>query len=147
MHATDFYMLLLSPRVWFSVLLGFGAAGIILKGVLPLEPWRFLLAACGGLGFEKFLVAPLWNFWFRFASEGHTLESAVAEEARAVTNFDASGHGLVSLDLDGQVIQLLGRLSARAIADGARVRAGDTLMIEAVDTQRQSCTVSPMKQL
>ena len=71
----------------------------------------------------------------------------MAEEARAVTNFDASGCGLISLNLDGQTIQLLGRLSARAMADGVRVRTGDVLLVEAVDAQRQTCTVSPLKQL
>ncbi len=140
-------MMLLSPRFWFSLLLGFGATGILIKGVMHDEPWRGLLAAVGGICFETFLFAPLWNFWFRFAGEGHTLESAVAEEARAVTNFDVSGCGLISLNLDGQTIQLLGRLSARAMSDGVRVRTGDVLLVEAVDAQRQSCTVSPLKQL
>lgn len=139
-------MLLLSPRVWFSVLLGFGAAGIFLKAFLP-EPFRFIAAAAGGVGFEKFLIAPLWAFLFRFAAESHTLDSAVAEEARAVTNFDASGYGLISLNLDGQIIQLLGQLSARSREEGVQVRAGDTLLVEAVDTHKQSCTVSPLKQL
>lgn len=146
-HVSDFLMLLLSPRVWFSVLVGFGSTGILVKSVMHDEPWRALLAACGGICFEKFLFSPFWNFWFRFAGEGHTLESAVAEEARAVTNFDSTGCGLISLNLDGQTIQLLGRLSARSIADGTRVRTGDALLVEAVDSQRQSCTVSPLKQL
>jgi hypothetical protein len=141
-------MLLLSPRVWFSVMLGFGATGVLLRGAgLTEEPFRFLLAACGGIGFEKYMISPLWNFWFRFAGEGHTLDSAVAEEARAVTNFDSTGHGLIALNLDGQVVQLLGKLSQRALEEGTSVRAGDTLLVEFVDSKRQACTVSPLKPL
>lgn len=146
-QASQVFMLLLSPRLWFSILLGFGATGILIKGLMLGEPWRALLAVAGGLCFEKFLFGPLWNFWFCFAGEGHTLESAVAEEARAVTNFDATGCGLIALNLDGQTIQLLGRLSARERAEGIRVRTGDILLVEAVDAQRQSCTVSSLKQL
>ena len=142
----DWLTMFLSPRVWFSVLLGFGATGVIFHALLP-EPFRFFFAVCGGIGFEKFMVAPLWNFWFRFAGESHTLESAVAEEARAVTNFDASGHGLVALNLDGQVVQLLAKLSQRALSEGAKVRTGDTLLVEDVDSQRQRCTVSPLRPL
>ena len=128
-------------------MLGFGAAGVLLRGLAPHEPLRFILAACGGIGFEKFMVAPLWAFWFRFAGEGHTLESAVAEEAQAVTDFDASGHGLIKLNLDGQVVQLLAKLSQRALAEDVRIRTGDTLLVEDIDTRRQSATVSPLTRL
>lgn len=157
-------LVLLSPRVLFSLLAGFGATGIFLKAMEPalvaaLTPYsgligdpgfvaqtgRFTLAVGGGWGFEHLVVSPLWNFMFRFASPAHTLESALCEEARAVTDFDASGHGLIAVDLDGQVMQVLGRLSAEARATGARVRTGDVLFIEAVDTQRNSCTVSLYK--
>jgi hypothetical protein len=152
---------LLSPRVLFSLLLGFGATGILLKAAEPpfiamLAPYatligdpgmiarggRFALAVGGGWGFEHLIVSPLWDFMFRFASPAHTLESALCEDARAVTNFDESGHGLIAIDLDGQVVQVLGKLTPGARAAGVRVRAGDSLFVEAVDAQRNTCTVS-----
>ncbi|MDQ3815100.1 MAG: hypothetical protein M3347_14315 [Armatimonadota bacterium] len=154
----------LSPRVAFSLLLGFGATGILFKALFPeaalietLDSYswignpglaarggRFALAVCGGWGFEMLVVRPIWNFFYGFGSNpARTLESAVCEEARAVTNFDASGNGLIAVDLDGQIIQILGTLSPQARATGIRVRSGDRLFVEAVDTQRNSCTVSP----
>ena len=51
---------LLSPRVFLSILLGFGAAGMFLR---PLAHWPaallFVLAAISGWGFEKLIFAPL----------------------------------------------------------------------------------------
>lgn len=133
----------LSPRVFFSLLLGFGASGVLLKQALTMEPHRLILALCGGLLFEKLFVQPLWNLVFRFASNpARTLESAVCEEARAVTDFDARGHGLIAIELDGRMLQVLGTLTAQNRAEGTRVRSGDRVFIEAVDPQRNSCTVS-----
>jgi hypothetical protein len=71
-----------------------------------------------------------------------TLESAVEDEARAVTSFDASGHGLVAVELDGQVVQLLATLTATERNAARKVRAGDRLRIEAVDAARNRCTVT-----
>lgn len=141
---TESMLAFLSPRVWFSVALGFGAAGTLGEKAIR-EPLLFLLAALCGLAFEFLLFRPLWNLIFRFASNpARTLESAVAEEANAVTSFDASGHGLISIDLDGQVLQILARLSTRSRDLGVRVRAGDRVFIEEVDTQKNLCTVSPL---
>ena len=110
---------LLQPRVAFSVLVGFGAAGLVLRPFLP-EPALLAAALGAGLVFEWGLVAPLWRFLFRFASEpAETLESVVSDEARAVTSFDANGNGLVAVELDGQVVQLLATLNASERGDGA----------------------------
>ena len=137
---------LLSPRVLFSLLLGFGAAGTLLHPLATRWP-VFLLPLCAVLGayvFEWYAVQPLWRLLFGFASKpARTLESIVLEEGKAVTNFDATGHGLIAVDLDGQVRQLLGSLVPEERTAGAgRVRAGDRLFIRAVDPQRNSCTVS-----
>jgi hypothetical protein len=133
---------LLSPRVAFSVLVGFGASGLLLRGVLH-EPALLAAALGGGLAFEWLLVAPVWRFFFRFASSpAQTLESVVSDEARAVTSFDADGNGLVAVELDGQVVQLLATLNAAERSAARNVRAGDRLRIEAVDDTRNRCTVS-----
>jgi len=133
---------LLQPRVVFSVLVGFGAGGLLLR---PFAPEPLLLAGALGAGilFEWGLVAPLWRFLFRFASEpAQTLESVVSDEARAVTSFDANGHGLVAVELDGQVVQLLATLNAAERGSARKVRAGDRLRIESVDDTRNRCTVT-----
>src|SRR6185503_6187569 len=105
------FLALLSPRVIFSFLLGFGTAGVVLH---PFASGAVLLTAAiaGGLAFERLLVNPLWNFMFRFASApALTLESAVEDEAKAVTNFDKNGCGLIAVEVDGRVLQVLGTLN------------------------------------
>jgi hypothetical protein len=68
------------------------------------------------------------------------LDSASFEEARAVTNFDAAGNGLVRLEIDGQVQQILGSLIAEE--KGRRVLAGSSLFVRSIDPIRQRCVVS-----
>ncbi|HUQ81725.1 MAG TPA: hypothetical protein VM076_11325 [Gemmatimonadaceae bacterium] len=141
-HPASRALALLSPRVVFSVLIGFGATGLLLRPTLA-GPALLLAALGGGIAFEWLAVAPLWRFLFRFASApAQTLESCVSDEARAVTGFDAAGHGLVAVELDGQVVQLLGTLNAAERAAARSVRAGDRLRIEAVDAARNRCTVT-----
>jgi hypothetical protein len=135
-------MLFLSPRIWFGVLVGFGATGIVveqrLSGLVQLG-----VALLGAIAFEGLLMRPLWSLASRFESEpALTLESGVMDDAEAVTGFNRQGEGIVRLDLDGQVVQLLGVLTAGERAAGVRVAAGDRLLVEAVDPARQRCTVS-----
>ena len=132
---------LLSPRLLFSLLVGFGAGGI---AATPLgEPFRFVAGLAAGAAFEALLVGPLWRFLFRFESRAAaTLDSAIEDEARAVTGFDASGNGLVAVDVDGQIIQLLATLSADDRALGVRVRTGDLVRIAEIDSARGRCTVT-----
>ena len=134
---------LLSPRTLFSVLLGFGATGLILGGVAS-GLLLFGFAALGGLLFETAIVRPLWNFLFRFESApAMTLETCIGDEARAATSFDAKGNGVVALELDGQIVQLLGCLRREDREAGVRVRAGDMVRIDDVDPERNRCTVRP----
>jgi hypothetical protein len=132
----------LSVRSWFSIFVGFGAAGILFRSTLG-GPLLFGAALVVGLAFEFLLIAPFWNFLFRFASSpALTLESVLDDTVRAVTSFDAEGHGLVSVDVDGQVRQILATLTPQDRAAGARVRAGDEVRIEAIDSARNRCTVT-----
>ncbi|MDB4899252.1 MAG: hypothetical protein JWN53_1060 [Gemmatimonadetes bacterium] len=134
-----FYQLL-SPRVLFALLVGFGAGGLL---AAPLgEPFRAGAAILAAAGFEALLVGPLWRFLFRFeSSPAATLESAIDDEARAVTGFDAKGQGLVAVEVDGQIIQLLATLEGEALQRGVHVRSGDVVRVAAVDAARGRCTV------
>lgn len=132
---------LLSPRPLFSMLLGFGAVGLMLHSIVPgvlLLP----VAAAGGILFELGITRPLWNFLFRFESApALTLETCIGDEAHAATSFDAKGDGLVALELDGQMVQLLGTLHREEREAGVRVRAGDPVRIDEVDAERNRCIV------
>src|SRR5438477_2161320 len=132
----------LSPRVLFNVLVGFGATGLItekLVGPILALP----IAVAGGLAFEALVVRPIFNSLFRFESQpAQTLESAIMSEARAVTGFDSKGNGLISLELGGEVLQILGTLTPQERSAGVRVRAGDAVRIEEVDSSRNRATVS-----
>jgi len=135
----------LSPRVLFSLALGFGAAGALLQRWTAPLGWLATLvpAAAGAFLFEWGVVQPMWRFLFGFASKpAGNLDGAVFEEGRAVCNFDATGHGLVALQLDGQIVQLLGTLCAEERQRGERVRAGDALCVREVNLLRNTCTVA-----
>lgn len=136
------FLSLLAPRVWFSLLFGFGASGALLHPWLTGLPLG-LVAFAGAWVFECGMVQPVWNLVMRFASApAKTLESTLLEEAVALTNFDAQGQGLISVKLDGQLRQMLGTLRNATGEVGRRVLAGDTLTIVAVDTRRNTCTVA-----
>jgi hypothetical protein len=136
------FLSFLSPRVLFSILVGLGAAGLLLAGFLP-APLLLPAAVAGGFAFELLAVRPVWNFFFRFGSEpAFTLESAVTDVATAVTGFNPQGEGLVKIELNGEVVQVLARLSPADRASGVRVHTGDTLVVEEVDAVRNCCTVS-----
>lgn len=132
----------MSPRVLFSFAVGFGAAGELASPVLG-GPFRLAAAILGGIVFERFIVTPLWNAMMRFASNpAVTLESAITDEATAVTAFDANGQGIVSVEVDGQIVQVLATLQPSDLQGGLRVRAGQRVRIEDVNAAAGRCTVS-----
>jgi hypothetical protein len=136
------FLSFLSPRVLFSIMVGVGAAGLLLGGFLA-GPLLAAAAVAGGFAFELLAVRPVWNFFFRFGSEpAFTLESAVTDVATAVTGFNSDGEGLVKIELNGEVVQVLARLSPADRATGVRVHTGDTLVVDEVDAVRNCCTVS-----
>ncbi len=132
----------LSPRVLFNVLVGFGATGLIVERLVgPLL--TLPIALIGGIAFESLVVRPIFNALFRFESgPAQTLESSIMSEARAVTGFDANGNGLISLELGGEVVQILGTLTRDELKAGVRVRSGDSVRVEEVDSARNRCIVS-----
>jgi len=132
----------LSPRVLFNVLVGFGATGLIVERLVG-PVLALPIAIVGGIAFESFVVRPIFNSLFRFESQpAQTLESALMSEGRAVTGFDSKGNGLISLELGGEVVQVLGTQLAEERGAGVRIRAGDIVRIEEVDGARNRCTVS-----
>lgn len=143
-HSASTFLALMSPRTLFSVCLGLGTTGLLFQSALH-GPALFAVAVAGGWTFERFIVTPIWNFTFRFASApALTLESALMGEATAVTRFDANGQGLIAMEVDGHLVQLLGTLDSSTRANRAIVLAGTRLRIEDVDAARNRCTVSLM---
>jgi hypothetical protein len=132
-----------SPRHLFSFFLGFGAVGELLRPVLG-GPMLVAAAIVGAVAFERLVVSPLWNLSMRFASTpASMLESAVSDEATAVTSFDTNGQGIVSVEVDGQIVQILATLrSDDRLLGGARIRAGQRVRIEEVDAAKNCCTIS-----
>lgn len=132
---------LLSPLTLFSLCLGIGATGLLLK---PLH-WAMLstalAAAGGGLAFYGLIVRPLWGLIFQFASTpSRALEGTVAQTAEALTRFDERGRGLVRLTIDGQLVRVLAVLEPEDRAAGAL--PGEKLLVTAVDGRTNSCRVS-----
>ncbi|MHA3774725.1 hypothetical protein ACXR0O_24650 [Verrucomicrobiota bacterium sgz303538] len=147
LHGNDAKALwmLLSPRVLFALLLGFGASGLLFRAFLS-GPLLLVVAVVAAWIFQAGIVEPLWKFFFGFASTpARTLEHAILEQAKAVANFDTQGQGLVALELDGQIVQMLGRLEQQDREQGVRIRSGDRLMIVSVDSQRNRCTVTRLR--
>jgi translation initiation factor IF-1 len=132
----------LSPRVLFNVLVGFGATGLIVERLVG-PVLALPIAVAGGIAFESLVVRPLFNSLFRFESgPAQTLESASMSEAKAVTGFDSNGNGLISVELGGEVVQILGTLTPDERKARVRVRAGDSVRVEEVDSARNRCIVS-----
>lgn len=139
------WLALVSPRVLFAVILGFGLTGMILRGLLPM-PLVILAALAGAVAFESLLIRPLWTFLLRFQSRpGSTLErSGPLTRALAATDFNAQGDGLIELEFDGQVRQVLGTLEEGERKAGLRVRRGDAVRVLTVDPSNGNCRVSKL---
>jgi hypothetical protein len=132
----------LSPRVMFNFLVGFGATGLIVERLVG-PVLALPIAVVGGIAFESLVVRPIFNSLFRFeSSPAQTLEAALMSEGRAVTGFDAGGNGLISVELGGEIVQVLGTQLSEERASGVRIRAGDSVRIEEVDSKRNRCKVS-----
>jgi hypothetical protein len=140
--ATSLLATLASPRTIFSLLVGFGATGVLLSRVLA-GPALVGSAVLGALGFERILVTPLWNLMMRFASNpAQTLDQSITDVVKAVTSFDKNGQGIVAVELDGQITQILATLRPEDRQPGVHVHTGDSLRVEDVDVARNRCTVS-----
>ena len=130
----------LSPAYLAGAIIGFGATGTLLAPIL--HGWLQLGAALiGAYIICFFCIRPLLTGVQKWASlPAKTLTDVLLENGTAVTDFDAKGYGLVRLNLDGQVVQLLGQLVPEE-QSGARVRSGETLFVRSVDPGKQRCVV------
>lgn len=134
--------ILMSPRFLFAGLLGFGLVGMSLQSWLG-GTMLLLAAIAGAIVVERAVVNPLWKLALRFASNpATTLDGAIESDAIAVSNFDRNGQGIIAVEVDGHIQQVLATLTAADRAAGARVRAGQRVRIEEVDGERQRCSVS-----
>lgn len=131
-----------SPLDVFSLAMGAGLVGTLLLTVLG--PTQLLIAAiCGALLFNFGVTKPLMRFFFAFAAPpSQGLEGMVSQPAEAETAFDHEGQGLIKLTLDGQTVQLLGKLDAGEQAAGVHVAKGDSVIILEVDAKKNICRVT-----
>lgn len=130
-----------SPRAMCSVLALYGAFGNALVRAGHLSFFLAALAAVlPALLVEYSVVRPVWNLLFRFQGQpSSSLEALLFSEARAVVPF-RNGRGIVSVERDGRVVQLVANL--RDDHAMLPVRVGDRLRIEDVDARRERVTVS-----
>ena len=135
------FLPLLSPISWFSWAIGAGITGLALRTVVR-EPWTALAAAAGALLFNAAVIQPVVGLVESFASRpAENLEGCLLQTVEAVTGFNAQGEGLVRVTVDGRSEDILARLTDTELREGARVRRGDRLLIEEVDSQKNSCRV------
>ncbi len=135
-------LMAVSPIDIFSVILGAGATGILVKTFLS-GPLQGVAALIGGLFFALAVIRPTMGFLMGFAtrpSEG--LEGEVSSIGEATTRFDASGRGVIKLILDEQVVQLLATLESSEREKGVQVARGEKVVLISVDSVRNSCVVS-----
>lgn len=130
-----------SPRAIFSLLALYGAFGNALVRAFHLSPtFAALGALLLALLVERLCVKPLFSLLFRFqAPPSSPLEALIHTEARAVVPF-RNGRGMVSVELDGRLIQLVARL--RDDQAGLPVAVGDTVRVEDIDATLETVTVA-----
>ncbi len=139
----EMLLTVLSPLTLFSLCLGVGATGLMLRPLHLADLVRVPLSLLGGLLFYSLLIRPVWGLIFRFASTpAQALEGAVASVAEALTRFDAGGKGLVRLTVDGQIVRILAYLETDERGDAPLVRPGDNLTVVSVDGHTNSCRVT-----
>jgi len=134
---------LLSPLTFFSLCLGIGGTGLLLKHLHLGTGLVAAAALLGGVAFYAMLIRPLLGLVFKFASKpSGALEGTLAREAEALTSFDARGKGLVRLTVDGQTVRIIATLEDSDRADALPVQRGEKLTVTSVDGHTNSCHVT-----
>ena len=133
---------ILSPFTIFTLCLGGGLTGIVAASFLrgPLVP---IIAVAGAIGFEFAVVNPLSDFLLQFGGEpAGSLEGAVYSSAMALGGFDSHGKGIVEVEVDGQLRQILAQLDQDEVQRSVAVAKGDRLVVIEVDPASGRCLVS-----
>lgn len=131
-----------SPLDIFSICFGAGAVGSLMQARYP-QTVATIGAIVGGLVLNYLVIRPLFRIGLRFESTPTSgLEGLVAFTGHAITNFDASGRGLVKLTLDGQLVQLLATLEQDEQQKGVKVRKGDEIVVTQVNARTNTCCVT-----
>lgn len=139
----DLLLTILSPLTLFSLCLGAGATGLMLKHAHLTPSMIAAVAAVGGLVFYSAIVRPVWSLVFKFASKpSKALEGATANTAEAASKFDENGKGVVKLSIDGQVVRVLANLEVDDRLDADSIRPGDKLTVTSVDGRSNTCRVT-----
>jgi len=139
--ASSWLALIPSPIDIFSMCVGAGLAGMLFRSVG--YPLIYVIAVLGAIIFDFGAVRPLFAFMLRFASKpSEGLEGTIALSAEAVTKFDEKGQGLVLVNMEGQLVQLLARLDSGDLANGVVVHKGDQVVVTEVDSKSNTCRVT-----
>ena len=134
--------LLISPVDIFAFCLGAGATGLVLESVIN-QKWLIVAVVTGALLMRYGIMQPIMNFILGFASKpSDGLEGLIAAEAQVVSSFNKEGKGLVQLELDGQIRQVLAQLDFPEIPNATLIARGDHLIVLDVDPKRNTCVVS-----
>ncbi len=134
----------LSPMTLFSVALGAGATGVLLRDQYTPILTAFL-ALLAGFALFLLVVRPVTRFAQRFITDpATTLAGAVATEAVAQNRFDGIGRGIVSVTIDGQIVRLLAHLERDDFARGVGVAPGERLVVTQIDEAKNSCHVTKL---
>lgn len=133
----------ISPLDIFSVCLGTGAAGLLLREALRANPYLLEFAIAIGIAFDLIVARGMIKLALRFAAEPSIgLEGMVMHPVKAATAFDKEGRGLIEIVLDGQSSQLLATLDKAEVEQGIRVGKGDMLLVVEVNAKCNTCRVS-----
>ena len=136
-------LMFVSPLDIFSICLGMGMSGILLKALLPVGPLLTGAAFVVGFLFNLIVTRGLLKLAMKFAADPcEGLEGMVGHPAKATTAFGKDGKGVIEICMDGQSSQVLATLDPSERQQGTAVRKGDTVFILDVDPHRNVCRVS-----
>ncbi len=137
-----FGLSIVSPLNIFAFCLAFGAAGLLIGPHLQASI-ALVAAIVVGLTFTFALIRPLMGFLLKFESTPALgLEGAKSRQVTAVSGFDDSGRGIVLVELDGQLRQVLAQLDKDELKKNVKVQKSDSLMVIDVDTAANKVVVS-----
>ena len=142
-RAMSVFWSIVSPVSLFSLCLGAGAAGLVLKHLHEANAITTLGSFLGAIAFYAVITRPLSSFLMQFASRpSQALEGSIASTADAMGPFDSKGRGMIQLIVDGEIIRILATLDHEDLTLGRSIRKGEKLLVTSVDSKRNRCQVT-----